>query len=329
MMRVGVIGLNHKLADISLRERLAQVCGRHFQFEIPSISYLLLSTCNRTEIYYQGREELAEAHSHILNILREALGTGFEHLLYSYFGIDCFFHLAKVTAGLDSAVIGETEIQGQVKSMYEEARSSRSLSPHLHYLFQKSLKIGKNVRSSISLCHHLPNLEIVVGEHIQRLIGEMDRSRFLLVGASEVNKKVLKRLIFLGATNLTICNRTTLHSHNFSQKWGIKTLEWERLAEWVHFDVVILGTKSPHPLIWAHQGCYQPVVLVDLSVPRNIDPELARFTDLINIDQIDTEVAKARCIHQHSFVEALRLVEQSVIAQYNSLINRRRFRCVA
>src|SRR5262249_51645888 len=122
-MRIGVVGINHKLADLKLRETLAKACQRRFgpgQSTHGSHTFILLSTCNRTEVYFSS-EDLAQSHSYFLSILNQEVDEDFDQKLYSYFGKDCFLHLSRVTSGLDSAIVAETEIQGQVKSAYENA----------------------------------------------------------------------------------------------------------------------------------------------------------------------------------------------------------------
>src|SRR5690606_30288580 len=104
---------------------------------------VILSTCNRAEIYFSG-EDLAAVHSHLLSFLRAGVDVPFERTFYSFFGIDCFFHLCKVASGLDSAIFAESEIQGQVRVAYANAKK---LSSCLHFVFQKALKISKEIRS--------------------------------------------------------------------------------------------------------------------------------------------------------------------------------------
>lgn len=112
-MRIGVIGINSKLASLQLRERLAKACQKHFALQNclhGPHRIVQLSTCNRTELYFYSHD-LAEAHTYILNVLRQEIQDEFDQKLYSYFGCDCFQHLCRVATGLDSAIIGETEIQ--------------------------------------------------------------------------------------------------------------------------------------------------------------------------------------------------------------------------
>ncbi len=136
-MRVGLIGINHKLADLKLRELLAYACQKRFGPVFSTHenhSFVLLSTCNRTEVYFSS-EDLTNTHNYLLSILRQEVKYEFEQKLYSFFGYDCFFHLSRVTAGLDSAIVAETEIQGQVKTAYDNAQEFSQLPSDLHFLF--------------------------------------------------------------------------------------------------------------------------------------------------------------------------------------------------
>src|SRR6185295_5000201 len=112
-MTIGVFGINHKQADVTLREKLSNAFQRHFSINSPIRNSVLIATCNRVELYFSG-DDLAEIHQSIIALLRQEVSEEFEQKCYSFFGKDCFWHLAKVTAGLDSAIVAETEIQGQV-----------------------------------------------------------------------------------------------------------------------------------------------------------------------------------------------------------------------
>jgi len=192
-MRVGIIGINHKLANLELRELLAKTCQRRFNPENSthgSHSLVLLSTCNRTEVYFSS-EDLASTHCYLLNILRQNVGDDFDQKLYSYFGQDCLLHLCRVTAGLDSAIIAETEIQGQVKIAYELAKGCHSLPFEMHYLFQKALAIAKKARSFLPLKPGLPDIEHAILQTGQHFFKEMPIINILFVGASEINEKII------------------------------------------------------------------------------------------------------------------------------------------
>ena len=262
-----------------------------------TVSLISFSTCNRTEIYFHS-EDLASTHTYLLNAMRERIEEEFEHRIYSYFGIDCFFHLARVTAGVDSALIGETEIQGQVKRAYEIAHTYRELSPELHFLFQKCLKIGKEVRSKYQLASGLPCIENAVLNVGLRLFGNLREKKILLVGLSEINHKVFLRLKKMGCSRIVFCNRTYEKAREMADKEGVGVLPWEELSRWPSFDIAIFGTKCPHFLIHKEQfpqkiSCR---LVIDLSVPRNVDPRIGRHPaiTLLNVDQLNRAIDRKR-----------------------------------
>jgi glutamyl-tRNA reductase len=313
-MQIGIIGINHKSADLRLREKLAKEAERLFgptHSAHSHFSYVLLSTCNRTEIYFHS-ENLTETHTYLLNTMRERIDEEFEHRIYSYFGIDCFLHLAKVTAGIDSALIGETEIQGQVKRAYEMAHAYRPLSAELHFLFQKCLKIGKNVRSEAQFLD-FPSLEEVILNVGQKLLGHLRARKILFVGLSEINYKIFTRFKKLGCAELFLCNRSFDKACKLAEKEEARLLSWEKLNTWSNFDLAIFGTKCPHFLVKREQLQFNSSckLIFDLSVPRNVDPKIGRHLTLLNIDQLNRAVDRKRR------EKALRIarLETQVIAQ--------------
>ena len=151
-MKIGMIGISTKSSELPLRELLAKACPKCLGGDSEAAAeynVVLLSTCHRTEIYFSS-EDLASTQTELLHVLRREIQEPFEHQIYSYFGIDCFVHLALVTAGMDSLILGESEIQRQVKMAYETACLYRALQSCLHFLFQKSLKIAQEARTGFS-----------------------------------------------------------------------------------------------------------------------------------------------------------------------------------
>lgn len=301
LLQVGVLGLNHKSANLRLREQFAEVCARRFcatRSTHGDHSYLLLSTCNRTELYFSA-EDLAEAHSYFLGIIRNDLIEEFDHTLYAYFGEECFFHLARVTSGMDSAIIGETEIQGQVKRAYEEASSVRALSHYLHFLFQKCLKIGKEVRTRFfATARGMPTLEETVLHIADRAIGSLHEAKILFVGLSEINDRIYRRFRQKRFPSITFCNRSFDKLYAFALREKLSFLPWQALSNWHAFDLIIFGTKSPHRLLEAepHLLNRKERLLLDLSVPRTVDPEIDALPNcsLYNIDELNCAVDRKR-----------------------------------
>ncbi len=297
-MQIGVLGINHKSADLALREKLAIACNRRFGADNSlhtQFSYALLTTCNRTELYYSS-SDLPKTHTELFAILRCEIDEEFEHRIYSYFAGDCFFHLARVTAGMDSALVGETEIQGQVKRAYEMAMHYRRLSPEIHFLFQKCLKIGKTVRSEMGEGYSFPTLEETIVQASTHHLGDLKEWRILFVGISEINHNIFHRFRQKGFEQITFCNRTAKRAQIFAEQESVDLLPWELLERWHAFDLTIVGTQCPHFLIRGKALTKEKRVVIDLSVPRNVDPELGKQSNitLLNVDQLNRVIDRRR-----------------------------------
>ncbi len=295
-MQIGVLGINHKQADVTLREIISKACHSSFlnDWQTESMGLILLSTCNRTELYFSSQNphhDLAITHQYILAILRREIRSEFEQKCYSFFGVDCFVHLAKVTAGLDSACPLETEIQGQVKTAYELAAKTQVLSPTLHFLFQKCLAVGKEIRTKYPLTIHAFGLEQIVLHLANKLLHK--NLAPLFIGASAINVKIARFLQQKGIGRMTFCNRTkskaSLLANEFQGEGGV--LPWEELQRrWIEYDWIISAVKSPVPIL-TYAPHIKPDVnklLIDLGVPRNISPALGGSNyALYNIDAIN------------------------------------------
>lgn len=289
MLSIGVLGINHKTADLDLREAIARgaqsLSGeRALFFLYPTI---LLSTCNRTEIYFSA-EDLAQAHSDLLAYLRMQIGEPFEHRLYSYFGIDCFFHICKVAAGLDSAILGESEIQRQVKVAYA---SSRKLSPCLHFGFQKALKVSKEIRSHLALQQGAPTLYRTLWR-----LAEWKNRQILLVGYSEINRGLISFLLHKGVKNFSLCTRNPSQV----EMDGVHVVNRSILSRWPEYDVIVCATKADEYLIRGTGRKTQ--VIFDLSVPRNVDPQVEAL--LYNIEEVNRLTEQKEAAHTLDGCEA-------------------------
>jgi glutamyl-tRNA reductase len=271
MLSIGVLGINFKTADLFLREAIAKAAqilnaqGAAFFFH----PVVVLSTCNRTEIYFSS-SDLAEAHSDLLAYLRKLICEPFELHLYSYFGTDCLAHLCRVTSGLDSAILAESEIQRQVKIAYGNAKGLPSC---LHYAFQKALKVGKAVRTQFHFGKNSPSL---YGK-LWRATEWEDRN-ILLVGNSEINRGFLSFLIHKKIGKISLCTRIPV-AEGVCQVYDRTILD-----EWQRFDIIVCASKSEEFLI-AGEGSLHHWIF-DLSVPRNVDPEVGKTANLYNIDQL-------------------------------------------
>lgn len=324
-MRIGVLGINSKLAGLHLRERLAKACQKHFAahncLHGPH-RIVLLSTCNRTELYFYSHD-LAEAHTYILGVLRQEIQDDFDQKLYSYFGYDCFLHLCRVTTGLDSAIIGETEIQGQVKSTYENATEYIALPKELHYLFQKALMIGKKARGLMPVQANLSGLEHAVFNAGKDHFKSVEEVKILVVGASEINCKVIHFLKMRKLDTIALCNRSPQPAKTLARSLHLEWLSWSKIDRWHEFDWIIFGTKSSEYLFTKEtlkvpfEG---PKLLIDLSVPRNIDPCVDEDPRIVvfNIDQLNGTLSERRQRMDRFLGDAEELIVNAV--RFHSLL---------
>lgn len=293
-MRIGVIGINHKSAPLELRERVARGFLSEFGEKKNSFQGILLSTCNRTELYFcprslpsflkhLARVNITEAHIEILSNLKKSVEGEFEYALYSYFGQDCFNHLGRVISGVDSAIFGESDIQRQAKIAYQVATKKNPLSHELHYLFQKGLKIGKDMRSSFLLAQKDMSLSHAIHSILEWNIKSLPKAKVLFIGNSTINRKLINFFGQLGYKEMTLCTRMTE-----GDLPKIALGNWDILENWEEYDVVISATYHDDFILKSPRKEIKDTLLFDLSIPRTIDPKLSKHPrlKLYNIDQI-------------------------------------------
>jgi len=312
-MRVGLIGMNYKLLDLELRELFAKKAKKlseeNFGFPV-----VLLSTCNRTEIYFSA-EDLAEAHSLLLTELKKEIEEITEHHLYSYFGENCFSHIAKVTSGLDSVIFGETEIQRQVKEAYENASNLGVLPSCLHFMFQKSLKLGKEIRTTYSLPKTHVSMESTLHDLIRYFFTEDKDLSILFVGFSEINRKIIPFLKGKSFSKLHLATR----SKESATQIPVQLIDWPALSNWPSYDVVISGSVASEYLLRADHLTKFPQnkLVLDLSLPRNVDPFIGRHPSitLFNIEEINSFIdqKQTRICKERELMK--RQVEEKVLHQ--------------
>jgi glutamyl-tRNA reductase len=289
-MRIGVLGISFKSAEIGIREFVSKACQKRisrFSDTARKCACVVLSTCNRTEIYFSS-DNLAETHSELLHLLREEIPVAFEHKLYSYFGFDCFLHLAQVTSGLDSAIVAESEIQHQVKLAYQQTQLHYSLPSCMHYLFQKSLKLGKEIRSSLSLSHNHVTIAKILYEISCQMLKNLSEAPLLFIGNSEINRRVMAYFKRKGIEKISLCTRSLHSAREMAEKEGLSLLSWEKLPSWQDYPVVICGSNAPHYIVSHPHAELEARLVFDLSVPRNVDPSLSRhpYLTLLNMEEL-------------------------------------------
>jgi glutamyl-tRNA reductase len=312
-----VLGASHKTAPLAVRERLALLDGQVEPFlrELmarPGITEaVVLSTCNRTELYVVG--EAAET-------AREMLPA--DVALYSERNCDAARHLYRVVSGLDSMVVGEAEIQGQVKRAYERALAAHTTGPMTNKLFRAALATGKRVRTETTISAGNASVASVAVESARSLVGDLAQRHVVIIGAGENSEQVAKAFHFHGVTTMFVANRRRDRAIALAQRFGGTSGSFDALPdELLRADVVVSSTASPHAIIGPEElgtvmeeRAGRPLLMVDLAVPRDIDPLCAAVdgVTLLDMDALQAQVRGHLGVRRAEAVQAEAIVEDEI-----------------
>ena len=291
-MSLVLVGTSHHLSPVEDRERIAVDLAGAAELAgalADGGEAACLSTCNRTELYLVWTDpEAAEAAA------IESLGGG-EIELYRMRDEAAALHLFRVAAGLDSLVPGESEILGQVRLAYEAG----SCGPVLHRLFRQALHAGKKVRTETAIAESPSSVSAAGAALAQQVFGDLDGCRVLLVGAGDVSELAARSLVKRGATISAVTSRTQERAAQLAERSGGRAVPFEQLAtELERADVVVSSTSSPDYVVSRDQvrdRKGRPLFLIDLAVPRDVDPEVAALDDcyLYDIDDLEAVVSES------------------------------------
>jgi glutamyl-tRNA reductase len=307
------IGLNHKTAPVEVRERLA-FSGSHLRQALSALAEcragqdgalregVILSTCNRTEIYALA-EDAAGGREHLVRFLSEQQRlppAAFESPLYTCEDEEAVNHLFSVAAGIDSMILGENEILGQVREAYSLASASKAVGPVLARLFRKSITVGKRARTETTIGRDAISISYAAVELAKKIFEDFGSCRALVVGAGETSELTLKYLIENGIGEISVINRTRRKAEAIARQCGGRVLGAGRIGQALcSADIVISSTAAPHPVIRAQAveramalRQQRPLLLVDIAVPRDVDPGVGRIENvhLYDIDDLEKVV---------------------------------------
>jgi glutamyl-tRNA reductase len=325
-----LLGTSHKTAPLAVRERVALPDGRAERFlgeliEHPEIrEAVVLSTCNRTELYVVVSDPV-EAETTVLGMLARQAGLRPTELIdgiYARRNCDAARHLYRVTSGLESMIVGEAEVQGQVKRAYEAALAARTTGPLTNKLFRAALATGKRVRSQTTIGAGGASVASVAVEAARSALGELARRHVLIIGAGETAELTARALAEQGVTTMFVANRRRERAIELARRFGGSTISFDALpAELERADIVVASTASPHAIVGAEELALvtavrgdRPLLLLDLAVPRDVEPECAALpgVTLVDIDGLQAQVART---HSERRIEARRaegIVEEEI-----------------
>jgi glutamyl-tRNA reductase len=296
------LGLNHKTAPIELRERLAigplqlEAATRSLMQAPGVLEGMILSTCNRVELLTSQEPNAPD--------LLEFVGSYFDiepkvltpHM-YEYRQENAVRHLFRVACSLDSMVIGEPQILGQVKSSYLAARSAGAIRGHLDKVLQRAFVVAKRVRSETQIGSSSVSIASVAVELARKIFGSLEGKKVLLVGAGKMSEQAARHLLAQGAGAVLVANRTYERAAQLAQRFGGRAIQFDDLyAHADQADIIITSTGSARPVFrrehaqhFLQQRRGRPMFFIDIAVPRDVDPEVNKLDGIFLYDIDDLQ----------------------------------------
>jgi glutamyl-tRNA reductase len=312
-MHIVVVGLSHKTAPVEIREKLAIPESRLGEALTRLCSYsgvkegMLLSTCNRVEVYAVV-EDLEPGYSRIQEFLADAhLSLSSEQLtphLYWQTGDRAILHLFRVASSLDSMVVGESQILGQLKDAFEMALTHKSTGLILNKVVKKAISVAKRVRTDTKIAEMAVSVSYAAVELAKKIFADLSDKTVLLVGAGEMAKIAARHFIANGVRHVRVTTRTPQHAVELANRFNGTAVPFEHFREdMAAADIVLVSTGASHYLVGSDdvqravkQRMNRPIFLIDISVPRNIDPAVRHVDNafLFDIDDLKSRVEQNR-----------------------------------
>ena len=329
-MQLVVLGLNHRTAPVDVRECFSfpeariKFMLRRFQRMDRWFEGVILSTCNRTELYAVV-EDAEEDLDVIKRLLTRMAGEQYdEAYFYCYVDTACIRHLFRVASSLDSLVLGEGQILSQVKSAYALARGMGATGTMLNTLFNRAIAVGKRVRTDTRIAYSPVSVSSAAVELAKKITGDLTLASVLVVGAGKMAELTARHLIENGVSTIFVSNRNFERAQNLATRFHGIAIPFEDFLESAeNADIIITSTGAPHYIVksWdvAHilpKRMGKPLVFIDIAVPRDVEPEVAALTGatLYNIDDLEAVVEANRETRETEAEAADPIIEEELIS---------------
>jgi glutamyl-tRNA reductase len=322
-MSLFCIGINHRTAKVETRERYALQCSEEaLRAESGCAEALILATCNRVEAYLSATSPLTTEQ--IARCLMGGAAAAIDDgsAFYRHEGEDCARHLFRVAAGLDSMVIGETEILGQVKKAYAQARESGSAGPLLHRLFQRAFRVAKQVRSRTDITRGAVSVGSVAVDLAVKIFGDLRERKILILGAGETSERTARALSSRGVTDIRVSNRSFERAESLAELVrgrAVSFHEWTKQC--AEIDILISSTSSEEPLLTPdilspliRERSDRPLFIIDIAVPRDVAPEVNEMDGvyLYDIDSLQSIAEQALALRREQIAAGERIIAEHV-----------------
>jgi glutamyl-tRNA reductase len=327
------LGLNHRTAPVEVRERFAVMTPKlgEASREMTALEgvseAVVVSTCNRTEFYLaadHGGETLRLTEEALID--EHGLPADAGHHFYRMERAEAALHLCRVVSGLDSMMLGETEIFGQVKLAYQAALDAGTTGGVLNRLFQRAFSVGKKVRTDTQIQEGATSVGNVAVDLAEKIFGHLKNSEVMILGAGEMSRLTAQALVSRGAKSIFVSNRSYDRAVDLAKEMGgcaVRFDAWQAVLERV--DVVISSTGAPHAIVTREQvekarraRKYRPLFFIDIAVPRDIDPAVGEIEEvyLYDIDTLESLAEEAR-VRRKRQIEDCEQIIQSELAKLN------------
>jgi len=334
-MELLVVGLNHKTAPIEIRECLAFPEKKMEEalskvHALPSLKEnMILSTCNRVEVYAATRET-EKAIRDLKEFLSQYHGISlkeFEKSLYFYIGEEAVRHIFRVASSLDSMVVGEPQILGQIKDAYDISQQAKTSGLILHRLLHRAFHVAKRVRTETKIGNNAVSVSFVAVELAKKIFDTLEKKTVLLIGAGEMSELAAQHLVSGGIEKVLVTNRTYERAVALAQQFKGEAIPFEEISQGLRkADIVISATDAPQHLIWHDQVSramkdrkQKPIFFIDIADPRDIEPKVGDIGNvyLYNIDDLQKVVNDNIQDRQKEAAKAETIVQDEVIKFVN------------
>ncbi|MGQ9425822.1 glutamyl-tRNA reductase [Gilvimarinus sp. F26214L] len=326
-MALFTFGINHATAPLEIREKVAfgpdiiSDALNDARSALRTDEVAILSTCNRTEIYVSPAAPV-EPLLHWLASYHQLPPTDLEKCHYAYRGEDAIRHMMRVACGLDSLILGEPQILGQMKSAYAVARDAGTVGSRLHNTFQQVFAIAKRVRTETAIGENPVSVAFAAVSLAQQIFSDLREDTALLIGAGETIELVARHLRHQGVTRLIVANRTLGRAREVAGHFDAQAILLSDIPEHLHrADIVISSTASPLPLLGKgtvesalKRRKHKPMFMVDIAVPRDIEPQVGDLDDvyLYTVDDLRQVIDQGRRSRQAAAEKAGVIVDEGV-----------------
>jgi glutamyl-tRNA reductase len=323
-MNLFCVGLSHHTTNVETRESFAGNAQADCVLRRSCCAEaLLLVTCNRVEVYAAAPTRVPTEE--IARCLRRNIdnhGGEETSAFYRYEGAECVQHLFRVTSGLDSMVVGETEILGQAKKAYESARKSGAAGPYLHRLFQRAFRVAKQVRTHTEITRGSVSVGSVAVDLAEKIFGDLASCKVLLLGAGETSERTARALVSRGVNDLRISNRSGERAENLAQLVAARAVPFEKWPEQCReIDILITSTSSSAPLLARknlapilRQRIDRPLFIIDIAVPRDVDSDVNQLEGvyLYDIDSLQSIAEQSLVLRRQQIAAAEAIISRHV-----------------